>query len=128
VGIARTFSLFAVNGIVTAIVYSAIAWSVLVVEPGASSLAVVIAYAGAVAVNYLGSRIVFHAPPPSAPQLGRYFIVVAGNGLTAFVVASALKAGGSQEWVTVYGPVLVTMIPSFALMRWWVFGASGHRA
>jgi len=113
--------LFGVNGVSTGIVYSAAVWSLIAVSPKTFEFDVVIAYAVAAAVNYLGARMVFKPTTGIRGHAMRYLSVVAANFLTTGVLAWCLHRAGAENIISVYLPVAVTSVPTFVLMRGWVF-------
>jgi putative flippase GtrA len=112
---------FGLSGAFTGIVYSAAAWSLIALSPKTFEFDVVIAYAIATAANYLGARLVFKATTGIRGHALRYLSVVAANFLTTSVLAWSLHRTGADNIISVYLPVAVTLVPTFVLMRSWVF-------
>ena len=112
---------FGLNGAFTAIVYSAAVWSLIALSPKTFELDVVIAYAVATAANYFGARLVFKPTTGIRGHALRYLSVIAANFLTTAVLAWCLHHAGAGNIISVYLPVAVTSVPTFVLMRSWVF-------
>jgi putative flippase GtrA len=112
---------FGLNGASTGIVYSVAVWSLLAISRKTFELDVVIAYAISIAANYLGARLVFKPTTGIRGHALRYLSVVASNFLTTAVLAWWLHRAGADNIISVYLPVAVTSIPTFVLMRNWVF-------
>ncbi len=112
---------FGLNGAITGIVYSAAVWSLIALSPKTFELDVVIAYAVATAANYLGARLVFKPTSGIGGHALRYLSVVVANFLTTSVLAWYLHRTGADDIISVYLPVAVTLVPTFVLMRKWVF-------
>lgn len=79
------------------------------------------AYAIGGICNYTGARRIFKPTTTIKGHLGRYLTVIAGAFALTSAVAWSLDRGGAPDWVGAYVPVLVTAIPTFVLMRTWVF-------
>ena len=113
---------FGLNGVSTAIVYSAAVWSLIAVSPRTFAFDVLLAYAIATAAHYFGSRLVFRAKTGMhGHDLLRYLAVVAASWLTTASLAWCLHRTAVNNVIAVYLPVAVTPIPTFLLMRNWVF-------
>lgn len=112
---------FGLNGVFTGIVYSVAVWSLIAFSPKTFELDVVTAYAISVAANYLGARLVFKPTTGIRGHALRYLFVVAANFLTTAVLAWWLHRAGADNIISVYLPVAVTLVPTFVLMRSWVF-------
>jgi putative flippase GtrA len=115
---------FGLNGASTAVVYSIAIWTLIAVSPRTFAVDVVAAYAIAVAVNYLGARLIFKPGDDLRTHFARYAILVAANSIATAVLASWLHRLGVHYALAVYFPVAVTVIPTFVLMRTWVFKRS----
>lgn len=89
-----------------------------------NGLDVLIAYAIGVGANYLGARLVFKPTTGLRRHALRYLSVVAANFLTTAVLAWWLHRIGADNIISVYPPVAVTAVPTFALMRNWVFDSA----
>ena len=70
---------FGLNGVSTAIVYSAAVWWLIAVSPTTFEFDVLLAYVIAMAANYLGSRLVFRAKTDMHGHVLRYLTVVAAS-------------------------------------------------
>lgn len=112
---------FGFNGAFTGIVYSAAVWSLIALSPKTFELDIVMAYAIATAANYFGARLVFKPTTDIRGHAVRYLSVVAANFLTTSVLAWYLHRAGADDFISVYLPVGVTLVPTFVLMRGWVF-------
>jgi len=112
---------FGLNGAFTGIVYSAAVWSLIALSPETFELDVVIAYAVATAANYFGARLVFKPTTGIRGHALRYLSVIAANFLTTAVLAWCLHRTGAENIISVYLPVVATSVPTFVLMRSWVF-------
>ncbi len=117
----RRFVLFAGNGVVTAVVYTVAAWSLVWRFPDAFVADVVVAYAVALIVNFVGARYVFSPETTFATHGWRYLCVAGANFLVTTGLAWAAHRWGLPDPVAVYGPVLVTTVPTFVVMQRWVF-------
>jgi len=113
--------MFGANGVSTGIVYSAVVWSLIALSPRTFELDVIVAYATAIAANYVGARLVFKPTTGLRRHALRYLSVVAANFLTTAVLAWWLHWIGVANIISVYLPVMVTAAPTFVLMRRWVF-------
>lgn len=113
--------LFGMNAVATAIVYTAAVWSLIALSGETFVLDIVIAYAIATAANYLGARVVFKPTTGVRGHALRYLSVVAANFLATAVLAWWLHRTGAAKIISVYVPVAVTSVPTFVLMRSWVF-------
>lgn len=113
--------LFGANGICTGIVYSLAVWSLIAISPTTLVLDVVIAYATATTVNYLGARLVFKPETSVRGHALRYLSLIAANFVATAGLAWWLDRTGADNIISVYLPVAVTSIPTFMLMRSWVF-------
>ena len=67
------------------------------------------------------SAMVFKPETALATHAWRYAAVVALNFAVTAAVAWACRRAGLPDAVGVYLPVLVTVVPSYLLMRIWVF-------
>jgi putative flippase GtrA len=112
---------FGLNGVSTAIVYSTAAWSLIALSPTTLAFDVTFAYAIAVAAHYLGSRLVFRAKTDLHGHVFRYLAVIAASWLTTAFLAWCLHRTAINIVIAVYLPVAVTAVPTFLLMRNWVF-------
>ena len=115
------FALFAVNGAVVAVIYSIAVWSLISLSPRSFTFDVVIAYGISVVTNYLGARLIFRSATRMRTHVPRYLTVVALNFVLAAAVAWSLDYIGAPRIISAYAPVVVTAVPSFLLMRRWVF-------
>jgi putative flippase GtrA len=113
--------LFAANGLCTAVIYSAVVWTLIAASPETFAVDVVVAYAVATAANYLVARFVFKPTGGALAHLPRYLVVVAGNFAFTAAAAWLLHRLGTWDAIAAYAPVVVTAVPTFVLMRMWVF-------
>jgi putative flippase GtrA len=122
------FLLFGLNGAVTAIVYSIAVWSLIAISPRTFAADVVTAYAVAVGVNYLGARLLFRPTSRVSGHIVRYAAVVCLNFAITAAIAWLLHRAGARDAVAAYAPVLITAVPTYVLMRRWVFAprSAGH--
>lgn len=118
------FMAFGVNGLCTAAVYSAVVWTLIVLSRRTFPLDVVIAYVVSTVVNYLGSRVIFHQGTTLRGHMVRYLALVAANLAVAAGIAALLDANHAPDAVGAYLPPVITAIPTFLLMKRWVFRAA----
>jgi putative flippase GtrA len=117
----RQFVLYGLNGAFAAVVYTIVVWLLLAVSHKTFVLDVLIAYAAGGVCNYTGARRLFKPVTKLSGHLGRYLIVVAAAfGLTS-LLAWLLNRAGAPDVLGAYVPVIVTAIPTFIAMRFWVF-------
>jgi putative flippase GtrA len=118
------FILFASNGAITAATYSAVVWTLIALSGQTFALDVLAAYACAVAANYTGSRLIFGADSSVRSHVPRYATVVCLNFAITAGIAALLHGLGAPTAFAAYLPVIITAIPSYYLMRSWVFAPS----
>jgi putative flippase GtrA len=119
--VVRQLVSYGVNGLLTTAVYSAVVWTLLAVSHKTFALDVLIAYGIAVICNYLGSRYIFRPTTNLHGHLFRYVTVVAGNVVLTALGAWLLRQWEAPDFVAAYVPVWAVTIPSFGLLRVWVF-------
>jgi putative flippase GtrA len=116
--------LYGSNGVATGLLYSAVAWGLLAATSISLTGAVVIAYAVSVLGNYVGSRLIFRPTHGIGEHGLRYLAVVAFSFASTAFWAWVLDRPSVPAVVSVYAPVLLTTIPTFLLLRRWVFRSS----
>jgi putative flippase GtrA len=115
---------FGVNGLSTGVVYSVAVWTLIALSRRTFALDVLIAYAIAVLANYFGARLVFKPTTGIRGHALKYLSVIAANLLITSGLAWILHQAGAADVVAAYLPVAVTTVPTFVLMRSWVFRSS----
>jgi putative flippase GtrA len=114
---------FGLNGLVTAVAYSAVVWTLIAVSHKTFALDVVVAYAVSSVCNYIGARWVFKPTDGISGHIGRYVTVVACGFTLTTVLAWLIHKAGVPDLVGAYLPVLITAVPTFLAMRFWVFNS-----
>jgi putative flippase GtrA len=112
---------YGINGVITAVVYTAVVWTLIALSRKTFALDVVAAYACAVVCNYVGARFIFKPTVGLRGHLPRYLAVIAGNFAVTALLAWSLHRAGVPNLFGAYLPVAVTAIPTFVLLRHWVF-------
>ena len=112
---------FGANGLSTAIVYSVAVWTLIAVSPQTFALNVAVAYILGVVWNYLGARWIFKPGGDFRGHAPRYLAVVLGNLVVTALIAGVLNWAGAPKLISAYLPVAVIAVPTFLLMRGWVF-------
>ena len=112
---------FAANGSLTAVIYSVAALSLIAASPTTLAADVAVSYAIAVASHYVGSRLLFHSGNIGRSHVFRYLSVVGVNFCATAGIAWLLHRLGAGNIISAYAPVVVTVVPTFVLMRSWVF-------
>lgn len=114
-------ALFGLNGAFAAAVYSAVVWTLIAASPDTFALDVVIAFAASAVANYVGARVVFKPHTTFRGHILRYLIVVACTFTATGVIAALVHDAGAPDIVGAYLPTVLTAIPTFVVMRTWVF-------